>query len=147
MIGGLCGIVGSLLSTARGGWVALPFLLVVILYIYRHSLSKRFFLTFFGIIVVASIGISQMPNNRIMERINVAQKDIQLYLDKNNGNTSLGARFEMWKSALEMAKEKPLFGWGIQGATALLAAKSQTLIQHKTVYPKTTVAIAQVTSK
>ena len=31
--------------------------------------------------------------------------------------------------------------------TALLAAKSQTLIQQKTVYPKTTVAIAQVTSK
>ena len=31
--------------------------------------------------------------------------------------------------------------------TALLAAKSRTLIQHKTIYPKTTVAIAQVTSK
>ena len=117
VIGGLCGIVGSLLSTARGGWVALPVLLIVILYIYRHSLSKRFFLTFFGIIAIASVGISQMPNNRIMERINVAQKDIQLYLDKNNGNTSLGARFEMWKSAIAMAKEKPLFGWGIQGAT------------------------------
>ena len=117
VIGGLCGIVGSLLSTARGGWIALPVLLIVILYIYRHSLSKRFLLTFFGIIVVASIGISQMPNNRIMERINVAQKDIQLYLDNHDGNTSLGARFEMWKSALEMAKEKPLFGWGIQGAT------------------------------
>ena len=117
VIGGLCGIVGSLLSTARGGWVALPVLLVVILYIYRHSLSKRFFLTLFGIMVATSIGISQMPNNRIMERIDVAQKDIQLYLDNHDGNTSLGARFEMWKSALEMAKEKPLFGWGIQGAT------------------------------
>lgn len=117
VMGGLCGIVGSLLSTARGGWVALPILLIVILWIYRHSLSKRFFLTFFGIIAIASVGISQMPNNRIMERIDVAQKDIQLYLDNNNGNTSLGARFEMWKSALEMAKEKPLFGWGIQGAT------------------------------
>ena len=117
VIGGLCGIVGSLLSTARGGWVALPVLLIVILYIYRHSLSKRFLLTFFGIIVVASIGISQMPNNRIMERLDVAQKDIQLYLDNHDGNTSLGARFEMWKRALEMAKEKPLFGWGIQGAT------------------------------
>ena len=78
---------------------------------------KTFFLTFFGIMVATSIGISQMPNNRIMERINVAQKDIQLYLDNHDGNTSLGARFEMWKSALEMAKEKPLFGWGIQGAT------------------------------
>ena len=117
VIGGLCGIVGSLLSTARGGWVALPILLIVILWIYRHSLSKRFFLTFFGIIAVASIGISQMPNNRIMERIDVARKDIQLYLDNKDGNTSLGARFEMWKSAIAMAKEKPLFGWGIQGAT------------------------------
>ena len=117
VIGALCGIVGSLLSTARGGWVALPILLIVILWIYRHSLSKRFFLTFFGIIAVASVGISQMPNNRIMERIDVARKDIQLYLDNKDGNTSLGARFEMWKSALEMVKENPLFGWGIQGAT------------------------------
>ena len=58
-----------------------------------------------------------MPNNRIMERVDVARKDIQLYLDNNDDNTSLGARFEMWKSALEMVKEKPLFGWGIQGAT------------------------------
>ncbi len=31
--------------------------------------------------------------------------------------------------------------------TALLAARSRTLIQHKTVYPKTTIAIAQVTSR
>ena len=127
VIGGLCGIVGSLLSTARGGWVALPILLIVILWIYRHSLSKRFFLTFFGIIAVASIGISQMPNNRIMERIDVARKDIQLYLDNKDGNTSLGARFEMWKSALEMVKEKPLFGWGIQGATEFTHAHNQYL--------------------
>ena len=117
VIGGLCGIVGSLLSTARGGWIALPLLLIIILWIYRHSLSKRFFLTFFGIIAVASVGISQMPNNRIIERIDVARKDIQLYLDNNDGNTSLGARFEMWKSAIAMVKEKPLFGWGIQGTT------------------------------
>ena len=43
VIGGLCGIVGSLLSTARGGWVALPACLVCYPYIYRQSLSKRFF--------------------------------------------------------------------------------------------------------
>ena len=44
------------------------------LYLSAILFQKRFFLTFFGIIVVASIGISQLPNNRIMERINVAQK-------------------------------------------------------------------------
>lgn len=73
VIGGLCGIVGSLLSTARGGWVALPILLIVS-FGFIAIPFQNVFLTFFGIIVVSSIGISQMPNNRIMERINVAQK-------------------------------------------------------------------------
>ena len=31
--------------------------------------------------------------------------------------------------------------------TALLAPRAETLIQYKTIYPKTTVAIAQVTLK
>ena len=43
VIGGLCGIVGSLLSTARGGWVALPVLLIVILYILSPFSFKTFY--------------------------------------------------------------------------------------------------------
>ena len=43
VIGALCGIVGSLLSTARGGWVALPDLT----YCYPLYLSPFSFKTFF----------------------------------------------------------------------------------------------------
>lgn len=112
----LFGILGSILSTARGGWVALPFMLILMLWIYRRSLSKGFFLGLITLFVLAVVGISQMPQSRVMERLAFIQHDIQQY-DKNKANTSLGLRFEMWKSALVMIKEKPILGWGTQGAT------------------------------
>ncbi|OOF65522.1 O-antigen ligase [Rodentibacter sp. Ppn85] len=110
------GILGSILSTARGGWVALPVVLVVMLWIYRRSLSKSFFLSLVGIFTVVVVGVSQMPNSRVMERLSLIQYDIARY-EQNNANTSLGLRFEMWKSAVEMVKEKPVLGWGEKGAT------------------------------
>lgn len=115
-IASLFGVTGSILSTARGGWLALPFALIALLWIYRHSLSKRFFIGVVSLFVVAILGISQMPNNRIIERVESAKTDIQRYWDKQDGSTSLGARFDMWKSVFIMAKEKPIFGWGTQGA-------------------------------
>ncbi|OOF49338.1 RfaL protein [Rodentibacter trehalosifermentans] len=122
------GIVGSILSTARGGWVALPIMLVVMLWIYRHSLSKKFFFGVISLFTLALVGISQMPNSRVMERLSLIQHDIARY-EKNNANTSLGLRFEMWKSAALMIKEKPILGWGEQGATE----KRKQDVETKTV--------------
>ena len=113
----LCGVLGSILSTARGGWVGVPFILIFMLWTYRQYLSKRFFLGLFSILVIAGFGVSQLPNNRIAERIAAAEHDISAYLQKNDGSTSVGARFDMWKSALLMAQEKPLLGWGVQGVS------------------------------
>ena len=94
----LCGVLGSILSTARGGWVGVPFILIFMLWTYRQYLSKRFFLGLFSILVIAGFGVSQLPNNRIAERIAAAEHDISAYLQKNDGSTSVGARFDMWKS-------------------------------------------------
>lgn len=110
------GILGSVFSTARGGWVALPFILAMILWIYRRSISKGFILGLVSVFVVATIGVTKIPNSRVMERLSFIQHDISKY-ESNNANTSLGLRFEMWKSAFLMIKEKPILGWGAQGAT------------------------------
>ncbi|NBH75397.1 O-antigen ligase family protein [Rodentibacter pneumotropicus] len=110
------GIVGSILSTARGGWIVLPIVLIVILLIYSRSLSKGFFLSLIGVFAVVAVGVTQMPNSPVMARLSLIQSDIAGY-EKNNANTSLGLRFEMWKSAIQMIKEKPILGWGEQGAT------------------------------
>ena len=116
ILAALFGILGSILSTARGGWAALPILLIALLWIYRRNLSKTFFITLIGLFTLAIIGITQMPNNQISERFAAAQDDIQQYLEQGNGSTSVGARFDMWQSVFIMVQEKPILGWGTQGA-------------------------------
>ena len=116
ILAALFGILGSILSTARGGWPALPILLIALLWIYRRNLSKTFFITLIGLFTLAIIGITQMPNNQISERFAAAQDDIQQYLEQGNGSTSVGARFDMWQSVFIMVQEKPILGWGTQGA-------------------------------
>ncbi|QPB41976.1 O-antigen ligase family protein [Rodentibacter haemolyticus] len=116
IITSLFGILGSILSTARGGWVALPIIFVVVLWIYRHLLSKGFFFVVTSVFVIAIVSVVNMPNSRVMERLSFIQYDIKNY-EKNNSNTSLGLRFDMWKSAISMIKEKPILGWGADGAT------------------------------
>ena len=116
ILAALFGILGSILSTARGGWPALPIILIALLWMYRRNLSKTFFITLIGLFAIAIIGIAQMPNNRMSERFAAAQYDIQQYLEQGNGSTSVGARFDMWQSVFIMVQEKPILGWGTQGA-------------------------------
>ena len=116
ILAALFGILGSILSTARGGWPALPIILIALLWIYRRNLSKTFFITLIGLFAISIIGIAQMPNNRMSERFAAAQYDIQQYLEQGNGSTSVGARFDMWQSVFIMVQEKPILGWGTQGA-------------------------------
>ena len=112
----LMGMLGSFLSTARGGWIGLPIILGLMLWIYRQSLSRGFFIGLIGIFVLGGAALSQMPQNRISERFTSAQVEIERYWQHQDGSTSVGARFDMWKSALLMAQQKPILGWGIQGA-------------------------------
>ncbi|PJG81935.1 O-antigen ligase family protein [Caviibacterium pharyngocola] len=116
VFGTLSGITGSLLSTARGGWIGLPIILAIILFLYRKQLSKTFFLSISGVLIAALVIAVSLPETKVMKRIQTANNEITAYFEKNNGGTSVGARFDMWKSALLMAKEKPLLGWGQQGA-------------------------------
>ena len=69
-------------------------------------------------IAVIGIGITTLitnPKFGIEQRYNAAKSDITLYLEKNNKNTSLGARFDMWENALIAIKQAPLFGHGSKG--------------------------------
>lgn len=114
-VGTLFGVLGSILSTARGGWIGFPFILLFVFWVYRTQLSKKFCLAFLGIIFVGIMMAFFSPETRMMERYQAAKWEMVHYFDKNNGSTSVGARFDMWKSALLMAQEKPILGWGIQG--------------------------------
>lgn len=109
------GIVGSLLSGARGGWIGLPFFIILSLWFYRHHLSKKFLISVISIFILTGISVTQTSKMRVMERFNQAKYDITAYLSGENTSTSIGARFDMWKGAVLMVQEKPILGWGVKG--------------------------------
>lgn len=112
IFGILAGLGASVLSTARGGWVSLPVVLITIFWIFRQQVSKKFLLGLCTSIVAVSTVLFIVPQTQVSQRIAQAEGDIVNYFQKNNPNTSIGARFEMWKGALMMAQERPLAGTG-----------------------------------
>ncbi|TCJ97981.1 O-antigen ligase [Volucribacter psittacicida] len=111
----LMGILAGFLSTARGAWIGLPFILLFIFFVYRQYLPKKTIMGFIAIIAIIIGGASLVPNTSISHRFHQATHEIIAYFDKGNGSTSVGARFDMWKSALLQAQQKPILGWGLQG--------------------------------
>ena len=107
--------ISSALSGARGGWIGLPIVLISIFFLYRQYISKKLILSLITVIVVSIMTLISNPKFGIEKRYSEAKSDIILYLEKNNKNTSLGARFDMWENALIAIKQAPLFGHGDKG--------------------------------
>ena len=107
--------ISSALSGARGGWIGLPIVLISIFFLYRQYISKKLILSLITVIVVSIMTLISNPKFGIKKRYSEAKSDIILYLEKNNKNTSLGARFDMWENALIAIKQAPLFGHGDKG--------------------------------
>lgn len=104
-----------LLNQSRGAWVLSPFILVLIMVVYRHLISKWL------LIVLCAIGLlgASLAGDLVQKRYNQAKQEVIQYIENNNGSTSVGARLDMWKSSLIGIQEKPLLGWGVEGVKEL----------------------------
>ncbi|RUR32304.1 O-antigen ligase domain-containing protein [Vreelandella nanhaiensis] len=117
LIGFLGGMLGSLFSGSRGGWVGFPFVLLVLYRAYGKHLAIWMKLTIVTTLFVGGIAIYLIPQTGVQERVQYAVTDIEKYISGENRSSSLGARFEMWRGASHLIMEKPLTGWGAQGYT------------------------------
>ena len=128
ILGAALGLLGSLLSGSRGGWIGVPFVLLILAKAYHSFFSLRIKIGACVIAVLLAIGLYQTPSLNIQPRIHSALHDIQQH-QQGNSNTSLGARFEMWQAALVLAKENPLLGIGHdQMRTAMQGLAQQGLV-------------------
>lgn len=122
-IGFLAAALACLLSGARGAWVLTPFVVITILGLQWSLLSKKIVVIL--LIALGIIAVAAYPQLKI--RIAAMHSDIVLY-ENNNSNTSSGARLEMWKSAILLGIEKPLFG---QGYLNLMKKKQKQVQEGK----------------
>lgn len=111
LLGAVGGILGSLLSGSRGGWVGLPLVLLVLYRAYSDFVSARVKAAGIALLVAAAAVVYSVPQFGVQARVNLAVSDVQHYL-QGNSDSSLGGRFEMWKGASQLFLQKPVFGWG-----------------------------------
>lgn len=111
----LAGLMVSLLSGTRGGWVTLPMVAVVLL-LCRGPEIQRFwsarplstrFLAVAGMVLVAAFAVWQA-----LPRAVILVEDLRAYLDHGVTHTSAGLRLDMWHTAWVLFLQKPLLGWG-----------------------------------
>lgn len=114
-LGALGGVLGSLFSGSRGGWVGLPVVLWVLYRGYGRDLTTPLKIGALAIVIVGGLCVYAVPQLGVQQRAHQAFDDIERYVSGESRTSSVGARFEMWKGASHLIIEKPLLGWGHNG--------------------------------
>jgi O-antigen ligase len=112
LLAALAGLLGSLLSGTRGGWVALPFLLLLAYRAARDLLPGRWRHGLAGLVVLMVAVTAALPQSGVGQRVEQAVSNVQQYWQDEKRGTSVGLRLEMWRGGALLLREKPLLGWG-----------------------------------
>ncbi|WP_074396989.1 O-antigen ligase family protein [Halomonas sp. HL-93] len=131
----LFGVLGSLFSGSRGGWVGIPFVLLVLFRAYGPLMSKPLVAAMAMVVIVGGVGVYAVPQIGVQARVHEAVEQVQNYVAGDRSHTSVGARFEMWRGAGHLIAEKPVVGWGSNGyREAMRQLGDEGIINKKTAY-------------
>lgn len=112
IIGASCGLLASLLSGSRGGWIGLPIIALVLLKSYSDILQRKHRLLIITLLISALFAAYKTPQLNIEQRVKEAVHDVKAYHSGVDSTTSVGARFAMWQGAIQLFIERPIIGWG-----------------------------------
>ncbi|MDP8099075.1 O-antigen ligase family protein [Pasteurella atlantica] len=117
----LLGFIASILCFSRGAIIGFLIATGFILWFYRHLFSKTVLL----LILLSTILFGYISYNTAETRWNRIYTEASLCMNKNKCYSSVGARLEMYKSALHGIDQKPLFGWGLEGVKKMRKQHSE----------------------
>jgi O-antigen ligase len=115
-LGGMAGWAVSLLSGSRGGWLSI---LILLWFAWRLLAQTQLAKWRWPLLLLMSGAVATAalhPSSPVHHRVQSAVSDVVNYVQKGDGSTSVGARLAMWQFAASIATEKPLLGFGFQGA-------------------------------
>ena len=114
----ILGMTASFLSGARGGWIAIPALLLILLWSrFSQAAPRNRWLMVAGLIFVGAI-IYSLSFTGIAKRIAPVFSEITNYSESEITDparaSSVGVRLEMWRGAWAIFTEHPIvgIGWG-----------------------------------
>ncbi len=115
IVGTIVGFYISLKTQSRTGWLAIPLVLFLLLWLYGPK--NKILSTFIALIisVVLTIGIYQ-ASPTVQNRVHDALVDLQDYkLDQVNSESSIGERISFARMGFHYFKLSPIYGWGLRG--------------------------------
>lgn len=111
-LGLIAGLFVSLVSSARGGWAAIPvFFLVWTLMSAKFKGDVIVRLSAALVVIVLGGVLSYYALDMVHMRVDAAIND----LTSTDPNTSLGVRFQLWGAATQLFMQNPVFGVGAEG--------------------------------
>ncbi|HEY9281110.1 MAG TPA: O-antigen ligase family protein [Eoetvoesiella sp.] len=133
IVGILAGFYSFVASGTRGGWLAVPpmMLLFAIAFLTRKNL-KRTLLGGSALILAFGISVAMVPNNSIKRGYDAAISNIDDYLKTHNAESSVGGRLEMWRMAYINIPQRPILGWSDKD----YAAQLQRLVDEGKAHPR-----------
>lgn len=106
------GLLGSLLSQSRGGWLTLVYLLPACFWLARDrsALYRSVVPMLAGLGLLLVLALPFRAN--LMDRIDQVGQETLAYEQTGEATTSVGQRLAHWRLAWEMGLDRPVFGWG-----------------------------------
>ncbi|UYY86915.1 O-antigen ligase family protein [Alcaligenes sp. SMD-FA] len=108
-LGALAGLFASLASGSRGGWIALPLALAILIIGYTPKRYAVRGITSCALVVLLA-GALLTQSSFVQERYKLAAQDITQF-QEGNANTSIGARLAIWQANWELIKQRPIVAW------------------------------------
>lgn len=115
-LGALAGLLGSVLTGTRGGWLAL--VLALLLFLRQSHLGHGHLKALLGGGVALIALLYFVPASGIQTRIDEGIRDVRSWNAGGDKFTNLGIRLELWKGAGMLIGEHPLFGTSVQAGHA-----------------------------
>ena len=128
LVGFFAGIYASCLSGSKGGWIALPLFIFIVIDLFkqRKILSKKYVAVLFSGCIILGV----VSADFVSARINLMISTLKAY-ETGNVESSVGYRLQLWKGAIYIFKKHPILGVGkgkFQEAASQLA--TQEIIAH-----------------
>lgn len=117
----LAGVLAWLLSGSRGGWFALPLVLIALLSYGRRLYGWRMVILCALMLGLLALALA-LPATGVAHEIGLALDDVRRYLDGGAVTTPVGIRLELWRASLMMFADHPWLGVGGDNFDAALQA-------------------------
>lgn len=113
LAGFVFGLLASLESGTRGGWLAIPLFIAIYFYFRASRLSLRALGAgvFWGSLMIT---LAYFASVTVQERVEQMASDVSAY-GQGQRDTSTGIRWQLYRAALDISIRHPFFGVGPEG--------------------------------